>query len=55
MSARRSEHGPRCEVIPIAGPSQVAGQYIRMKSKTLKVQNVAYGPSLYEFEVFGAP
>jgi hypothetical protein len=46
---------PFYQMIPIAAASQVAGQYIRMKSKTLKVQNVAYGPSLYEFEVFGGP
>jgi hypothetical protein len=44
---------PYYEMIPIPVGSQVAGQYIRMKSKTLKQQGVAYGPSLWEFEVFG--
>jgi hypothetical protein len=46
---------PFYQMIPIVPASQVTGQYIRMKSRSLKVQNVAYGPSLYEFEVFSGP
>jgi hypothetical protein len=46
-------NNPYYQMIAIPPASQVAGQYIRMKSKTLKQQGVAYGPSLYEFEVFG--
>ena len=46
---------PFYQMIAIPAGTQTAGEYIRMKSKTLKVQNVAYGPSLYEFEVFAGP
>jgi hypothetical protein len=46
---------PFYQMIPIPAASQVSGEYIRMKSKSLKQQNVAYGPSLYELEVFSGP
>ena len=46
---------PFYQMIPIVPASQVTGEYIRMKSRSLKQQGVAYGPSLYEFEVFGGP
>jgi hypothetical protein len=46
---------PFYQMIAIPAVSQVAGEYIRMKSRSLKQQGVAYGPSLYELEVFGGP
>jgi hypothetical protein len=46
---------PYCQMLAIPTASQIAGQYIRMKSKSLSYTSTAYGPSLCEFEVFSAP